>query len=84
MNREPAVLIGAFTAFTTGVIGLLVAFGVDVSQETQEKVITGAVSIIGAIFVIVPFIRQTVYSPASAEKIDAGAQPRAADAALPR
>lgn len=79
MSREPVLITSAVTAAILGALGLLAIFGLDVSQETQDKIVTGVASIVGALFVLAPLVRNLVYAPASVEKIEAGAQPQAAD-----
>lgn len=63
MNREPAAIIGAISAAATAIIGLLVAFGFDLSDE-QQKAILGA---IGPVVVIIALtsaaIRSKVFAP---------------------
>lgn len=65
-KTEPAISIGSITAAITAVLALLVAYGVDISQEQQ-------VAILGVAAVVAPVVvgiitRFNVYSPASAQR----------------
>lgn len=83
MQREPIVYTTAFTSLIVALFTIAALFGLDVSGDTQEKVLTAGASIIGALVVLTPMIRQLVYSPASAKQIEQGAQPAPMDAAPP-
>lgn len=76
LKAEPAVIVSTLTAVVTAIIGLLVAFGIDVSEEQKNAIITAIGAIVPMIFLTGVIIRQTVYSPATVEKI-ADAQYRA-------
>lgn len=71
MNKEPAVIVNAVTAFITAAIGVLVAFGVDVTED-QRNAILGLVAAISTLILIAgPIIRQYVTPVEKAEaKID--------------
>lgn len=49
MHKEPAAIIGTATAVVSALIALLVAFGVDVSEDQQT-------AIIGAVVVLAPIV----------------------------
>lgn len=69
MQKEPAITVATVTAFVTAIIGLLVAFGVDVSEDQRNAIL----GVIGPAFLIIlaigPIIRQFVYAPKSVKKI---------------
>ena len=71
MQKEPAITVATVTAFVTAVIGLLVAFGLDISTEQRDAIL----GVIGPAFVVIlalgPIVRQFVFSPATVEKIAA-------------
>lgn len=73
MQKEPAVTVATITAFVTAIIGLLVAFGLNISQEQQDAVL----GVIGPSFVVIlalgPIVRQFVSSPETVkqEKLEA-------------
>lgn len=83
MQREPVIYTTAFTSLVIALFTIAALFGLDVSGETQEKIMTAGASIIGALVVLTPLIRQLVYSPASAKQIERGAQPAPMDVAPP-
>lgn len=83
MSREPIAISGAVASLIVALFTIAAVFGLDISSDTQEKILTGAVSIVGALLVLVPFFRSMVYSPASAKQIEQGAQPAPMDAAPP-
>ena len=66
MSSEPARIVGIVTAIVAAVIGTLVAFGVDLSDEQQKAILTlvAAVAPVIAAFVI----REKVYSPKTAQE----------------
>lgn len=64
---EPALSVGTITAAVTAVIGLLVAFGIDLTQDQQVAILGMAAVIAPAIVAIIT--RAKVYSPASTQKI---------------
>jgi ABC-type arginine/histidine transport system permease subunit len=69
MNTEPALTVTAITTLVAAVLGLLVAFGLDISQDQQ----TAILSVIGAAYAVgTPLlIRARVDSPATVdEKVD--------------
>ena len=56
-GKEPAVYISAVTGLLTAIIGVLVAFGVDVS-DAQQNAILGCVAAFSTVIVLVgPIIR---------------------------
>lgn len=48
MNREPAAIIGSITAAASAIIALVVAFGLDLSDE-QTAAILGVVAVVAPI-----------------------------------
>lgn len=69
MQKEPATIISSVVALITEVVGLLVAFGIDVSQAQQTAIIATVTALSGVIALVGPIIRGFVFSPASVEKI---------------
>ncbi|MDQ3540481.1 MAG: hypothetical protein M3440_07310 [Chloroflexota bacterium] len=67
MNTEPARLIASITGGVAALIALLVAFGVDLTED-QKTAILGIVAVAAPIIAGL-FIRQNVFSPASAQKL---------------
>lgn len=57
MKMEPSVVISTITAFLTAVVGALVAFGLDVSDEQQKAIIAVVAPTVGLIFLIGFLIR---------------------------
>lgn len=45
MKNEPAITIGSITAAVAAVIGLLVAFGADLSKDQQAAILGGIASV---------------------------------------
>ena len=80
MEKEPAITVATVTAFVTAIIGLLVAFGLDISKEQQDAIL----GVIGPTFLVIlavgPIVRQFVYAPKTVERLaneqyDAGKPP---------
>ena len=71
MEKEPARIIGAITGAATAIIALLVAFGLDLTQE-QQAAILGVVAVVAPVVAGV-VIRQHVYPPATVDRIEARA-----------
>lgn len=67
LQNEPAQIIAYITAAATAMISLLVAYGVDISED-QKQAILGAVAILAPI-VAGLVIRSRVYAPATVAKI---------------
>ena len=68
MKTEPAAIVGTVTAVVAAIIALLVAFGLDISQDKQ-------VAILGVVTVVTPLIaslviRGKVFAPATVERIE--------------
>lgn len=62
LKEEAAIVVSAVIGLITAVTGLLVAFGIDVS-EAQQSAIIAAVSALSLVIVAVgPIIRQFVFS----------------------
>lgn len=58
MSREPLVTVSTITALVAAVIGLLVAFGIDLSKD-QQTAILGVVAV-AAPLVVAAFARGKV------------------------
>ena len=71
MDKEPAVIVSSVTALVTALIGLLVAFGLDISPATRQAIIAVIAPAVAVIFLLGPVVRQMVYSPHSVEQITA-------------
>lgn len=69
MSREPLLTIGTITAGVTAVIALLVAYGINVTQE-QQVAILGVVAFV-APFIVVYFSRPKV-TPVDAPQTNDG------------
>lgn len=67
LGREPAILISTITSLITEVIGLLVAFNVNVTDAQQTAIISTVTAVSGIIFLLGPITRQFVYSPNTTE-----------------
>lgn len=67
MQTEPALSVGSIIAAVTAIIALLVAFGLDISEE-QQTAILGVVAVLAPVIATV-VTRSKVYSPASTTKI---------------
>lgn len=69
MQKEPALTVATVTAFVSAIIGLLVAFNIDITENQRDAILT----VIGAAFPIIILvggvIRQFVWSPNSVEDI---------------
>lgn len=66
MQTEPAAIIGAISTAVASILALLVAFGLDITQE-QQVAILAVVAAVGPI-VVALLIRPKVVSPATADK----------------
>jgi hypothetical protein len=64
MKTEPALVVGAITAFLTAVIAACVAFGVEMSQDQQNAILGMIAPTVGVILLASGIIRQFV-RPAS-------------------
>lgn len=62
MSNEPAVTVASVTAVVAALIGLLVAFGLDVSKE-QTAAILGLVAVAGPI--VAGLVTRTKVTPTS-------------------
>ena len=67
MRSEPAVIVGTITAFVTAAIGLLVAFGLDITDQ-QQNAILSLVAVIAPVIAGV-IIRSKVYAPDTVREI---------------
>lgn len=83
MATEPATIVGTITAAATAVIALLVAFGMDLTDE-QQQAILGVVAVAAPVIAAV-VIRGKVYAPKTAQEVvnDAAETGVAADVATP-
>jgi len=66
-STEPLVTIGAITAAVTAVLGLLVAFGLPISDDQQARIL--GVIAVAAPFVVAFWGRQKVYAPATVARL---------------
>lgn len=60
MNKEPAVIINAIGAAITEIIGLCVAFGIDVTPDQQKAILGAFTAIASVVLIIGPIVRQFV------------------------
>lgn len=67
MSREPSVIIGFITAFAAGLIGLLVSFGLDLTDDQRNSVLA-MVSIVAPLIAGV-IIRFNVFSPNKTQEL---------------
>ncbi len=67
MATEPATIVGTITAAATAIIALLVAFGLDLSDE-QQQAILGVVAVAAPVIAAV-VIRGKVVSPKTAQEL---------------
>src|SRR5690606_36934868 len=67
MATEPATIVGTITAAATAIIALLVAFGLDLSDE-QQQAILGVVAVAAPVIAAV-VIRGKVYAPKTAQEV---------------
>jgi hypothetical protein len=67
MQTEPSAIVGTITAAVTAIIGLLVAYGFDISQDQQVAIL--GVTAVAAPLLASIIIRFRVFSPASTERI---------------
>ncbi|MFG3709472.1 hypothetical protein [Micromonospora sp. NPDC047730] len=66
-SAEPLVSVGGITAAATAIIGLLVAFGLDLTDE-QRTAILGVVAV-AAPLAVAAIGRRRVYAPATVAKL---------------
>lgn len=66
-STEPLVSVGTITAAATAVVGLLVAFGLDLT-DTQRTAILGVVGVLAPVVVAV-WGRRRVYAPATVARL---------------
>lgn len=72
MSTEPATIVGSITAAATAIIALLVAFGMDLTQD-QQNAILGVVAVAAPVIAAV-IIRGKVYAPKTVqEQVNAAA-----------
>lgn len=64
MKSEPAITVASITAVVAAVIGLLVAFGIDLSDD-QQKAILALVAVAGP--VVAGFVTRGKVTPAPVE-----------------
>lgn len=69
MTKEPAVIISTITAFATALIGALVAFGVDFTEEQRDAILSTLAAGFAVIMLLGPVIRQFVFSPNSTQEL---------------
>ncbi|MEU8220920.1 hypothetical protein AB0C47_34830 [Micromonospora taraxaci] len=66
-STEPLVTVGAITAAVTAVLGLLVAFGLPISDDQQARIL--GVIAVAAPFVVTFWGRRQVYAPATVTRL---------------
>ena len=69
LNKEAAVIVSSITGFAVAVIGLLVAFGIDVSEAQQKAIVATIIASAVMVAAVGPVIRRFVYSKDSVQKI---------------
>jgi len=69
LRTEPAVVISTVTAVLTALIGVGLAFGLDISKERQDALLAAVGPLVGVILLMGPVIRTFVYSPNSTDKL---------------
>ena len=69
LSKEPATIITLLTGLATEIIGLLVAFGIDVSDAQRTSIIGTLTALCVLIVALGPIIRNYVYSPHSTEQL---------------
>jgi len=67
-DKEPAVIVSTITALLTAVIGLGVAFGMDITDTQQTAIISVVAPATAVIFLLGPIIRTFVYAPDTVQK----------------
>jgi hypothetical protein len=60
VKTEPALIVGAITAFITAVIAVLVAFNVEMTQAQQNAILGVTAPTVGVILLAAGIIRQFV------------------------
>src|SRR6188768_3480857 len=69
IKAEPAVIVSTLTAALVAIVGVLVAFGANLT-DTQQNAMIGAVApLVAVIFVLGPIIRSLVYAPKTTQAI---------------
>lgn len=66
MSTEPTRVIGYATTLVTALIGVLVAFGVDIDDAQRNAILTAVGAFVPVAIFMVEMIRSRVVSPASA------------------
>lgn len=66
-NSEPARVVGGAGAVVAAVLGLLVAFGVPITEEQKNAILT--VALLLAPIVTAELVRRRVWSPASLARV---------------
>lgn len=66
MQREPSTLISMVTAALTAVLGVLAAFGLDVSDAQRNAILAAVGPLVLVIAALGPIIRAFVVSPQTA------------------
>jgi hypothetical protein len=72
-RSEPAVITGIITAFVTAAIGLLVAFGLDITED-QTNAILGMTAVLAPIIAAL-VIRSQVFAPDTVRDLIDGRRP---------
>lgn len=71
LQKEPAVIITTITSAATALIGLVVAFGINVSDDQQKAILGFLGAFCTLLLVLGPVIRQFVYAPATVKQVKA-------------
>lgn len=70
LEREPALTIGTVTGAIAAVIALLVAYGVDVSEEQQNAILAFIPPLFAIIVAASAIIRGFVFAPRTVERLE--------------
>lgn len=84
MDKEAAVITTAVTGFIAAVIGLLVAFNINVTDEQKNAIIATVVAFSILIVAVGPVIRAQVFSKNSVQDIAADQYQAGLSDATPR
>jgi hypothetical protein len=69
VSKEPAVIVSTITAFATALIGALAAFGLNISKEQQDAILSTLAAAFAVILVLGPIIRTFVFSPNTTQNL---------------
>ncbi len=68
-KQEPVLTVTAVTTAVAALLGLLVALGLDISDELQQQIITVIVACAPILMTLAVLLRQLVVSPETAAKL---------------